>query len=240
MDLKRLFAALLVVNLLAALILPCAGLAAEARGTVTIAVGTASAVPGSQEAATVPVFIEAGAAYEAHSLDIILDFDPAMLMVTGVSNGSLWYELPDDAQMTCDYRSHPGRVFITVLCPTQGFSGSGVLKNIKFVMAEGCAVDQLVTLTVNEFVCFPPDGAPQDIPHAVQNGAVTVAGQSSVLIGDVNLDGDVTFADVSELYSILTGVSTPSDESMLAADVNDDGEVTFADVSVLYDFLIRG
>lgn len=422
MNIKRLLSALLAI-LVMPVLLPVHGLAAaHTDSAVIIAAGSAAACPGSSAVASVPVYIEAGSAYEAHSLDIVIEYDPDMLQIKSVPSGAFWNELPDDAIKSCDFRSSPGRVFITVLCPNEGFTGGGVLKNIYFVMTENCTEDQPVTVTVNEFVNFPASGSAVDIPYTVQNGSVDLMGynehdfnkllaflcnedeygfingikvdasfephdphtwgniewtpymgelhlfgigyasrglcgeldlegcealasldinnnhitglnisgcsalesidcfgcrlseidltscpllsqnviraqgggtvgyfelmgeraaqavpddgftfegwyyngalistQAAIdcsaypgvitavftggagpLIGDVNLDGDVTFADVSELYSIMTGVGNPSAESMAAADVNMDGDVTFADVSALYDFLIHG
>jgi len=53
--------------------------------------------------------------------------------------------------------------------------------------------------------------------------------------GDVNGDGQVTIADVTELIdSLLSGLEVPLD----AADVNGDGQVTIADVTELIDMLL--
>ncbi len=60
------------------------------------------------------------------------------------------------------------------------------------------------------------------------------------LFGDVNCDGEVTFSDVSALYSYLIGGSPLSEQGLINADVNGDGEVTFADVSALYSYIIGG
>lgn len=58
----------------------------------------------------------------------------------------------------------------------------------------------------------------------------------SVPEGDVNLDGVVTAADVTEIYNYLLN----GDETYKSTcDVNGDGEITAADVTALYDILLE-
>jgi hypothetical protein len=61
----------------------------------------------------------------------------------------------------------------------------------------------------------------------------------SVLIGDVNNDGEVSIGDVTALIDHLLG-STTSNINLAAADVNNDSEVTIADVTALIDRLLSG
>ena len=67
---------------------------------------------------------------------------------------------------------------------------------------------------------------------AVDNVSITAKPTQT---GDVNGDGQVTIADVTELIdSLLSGLEVPLD----AADVNGDGQVTIADVTELIDRLL--
>ena len=173
MTTKRIIAALLAALLLPALSVAAGAAVHNDTGAVTVYVGTAGgAVPGSSTAVSVPVGLEADGAYEAHSLDIVVEYDPDQLTVKSAPSGAYWSQLPDDATKSCDFRSCPGKVFITVLCPTEGFSGGGVLKNLNFVMNEGCTQDQPVTVSVNEFVYYPVSGAAVEVPYVTENGAV--------------------------------------------------------------------
>ena len=61
----------------------------------------------------------------------------------------------------------------------------------------------------------------------------------SVLIGDVNNDGEVSIGDVTALIDYLLG-GTVSNINLAAADVNSDSEVTIADVTALIDKLLSG
>ena len=63
-------------------------------------------------------------------------------------------------------------------------------------------------------------------------------GEPEKVLGDVNLDGAVTAADITALYDILLGTISPDDQLIALADVNRDGTLTAADVTLLYDILL--
>ena len=63
-------------------------------------------------------------------------------------------------------------------------------------------------------------------------------GEPEKVLGDVNLDGAVTAADITALYDILLGTISPDDQLIALADVNSDGTLTAADVTLLYDILL--
>lgn len=60
------------------------------------------------------------------------------------------------------------------------------------------------------------------------------------LVGDANLDGTISFADVAALYNlILTGGGITA-ELQYVCDVNGDGSIGFADVAALYNYVFAG
>lgn len=63
-------------------------------------------------------------------------------------------------------------------------------------------------------------------------------GEPEKVLGDVNLDGAVTAADITALYDILLGTISPDDQLTALADVNNDGTLTAADITLLYDILL--
>ena len=68
------------------------------------------------------------------------------------------------------------------------------------------------------------------------NFSYSIAGGPDVLVGDVDVDGQVSIADVTALIDILlTGSEAPA-----AADVDGDGQVSIADVTSLIDILLTG
>ena len=67
---------------------------------------------------------------------------------------------------------------------------------------------------------------------------VTLTGNGvDVLIGDVNLDGEVSINDVTALIDYLLGINGEYID-INAADVNNDGEITINDVTALIDILL--
>ena len=71
--------------------------------------------------------------------------------------------------------------------------------------------------------------------NIVLNGAFTA---SSTLLGDVNLDGAVTFADIGPLFDLI--FSGDPNPFQLEADVNQDGVISFADIAPLFDLIFSG
>ena len=63
-------------------------------------------------------------------------------------------------------------------------------------------------------------------------------GKPEKVLGDVNLDGSVTAADITALYDILLGTISSDDQLIALADVNNDGTLTAADITLLYDILL--
>ena len=61
---------------------------------------------------------------------------------------------------------------------------------------------------------------------------------SSVLPGDVDLDGRVTFSDVSALYMYMLGLSELSPEALANADFNGDGQINYVDITDLNMYLL--
>ena len=68
-------------------------------------------------------------------------------------------------------------------------------------------------------------------------GAVRQIVMTSTLRGDVNLDGEVTVADVNAVIDVILG--SDSDEDLRQrADVNRDGEVSVADINSVIDIIM--
>ena len=55
----------------------------------------------------------------------------------------------------------------------------------------------------------------------------------SIVIGDVNVDGEVNIADVNAVIEIIL-----TDGSISTADVNGDGEVNIADINAILDHIL--
>ena len=70
------------------------------------------------------------------------------------------------------------------------------------------------------------------------NGAVRQILTVSSLPGDVNLDGEVTVADINAILSLILGADADP-ELFKRADVNRDGEVGIADVNRVIDIILN-
>lgn len=70
------------------------------------------------------------------------------------------------------------------------------------------------------------------------NGAVRQIVMTSSLFGDVNLDGEVSIADVNAVLDVILGGGSDDQELLERADVNRDGEVTVADVNAIVDVIV--
>ena len=69
------------------------------------------------------------------------------------------------------------------------------------------------------------------------NGAVRQIVITSFLRGDVNLDGEVTVADVNAVIDVILG-NASDPELRHRADVNGDGEVGLADINSVIDIIV--
>ena len=68
-------------------------------------------------------------------------------------------------------------------------------------------------------------------------GAVREIAITSVLKGDVNLDGEITIADINAIIQVILGGQV-SDDLRGRADVNEDKEVTVADINSVIDLIV--
>jgi alpha-tubulin suppressor-like RCC1 family protein len=103
-------------------------------------------------------------------------------------------------------------------------------------------------LTANDVLRYNP--ATQRVYWAVKNGDKSIkicsldpeqvwGSGSSVMLGDVNGDGELDIGDVNLLYMYVRSKATLTGDALLAADVNDDGDIDIGDVNMLYMY-IRG
>ena len=69
------------------------------------------------------------------------------------------------------------------------------------------------------------------------NGAVRQIVMTSILLGDVNGDGEVSVADINVIIDIILG-GTADAEMTQRADVNRDGEITVADINDVIEMML--
>lgn len=233
--LKRVFVA--VLSLLVALAaLPAGGALAQGETPVIFQICSAEGVsPG--DTVSLPLLIDCASGYTAHCIRLRVTFDPQMLTACSVSPGEVWNGLPMDSMKMCSLKT-PGAVDISILCPTDGMSGTGCLCYINFQVAEGCADAQFIGLEVFEFFCSPVEtGLQQDLEHIEIDGVIGIA-SGIALPGDANNDGEVNYLDISYMYLFVIGESELPEQGVVNADFNGDGIISYLDISDLYMFLI--
>ncbi len=72
----------------------------------------------------------------------------------------------------------------------------------------------------------------------VDNVQVIEAEIAVTVLGDVNCDGTVTFADITVLYAAIVGTGTIGEQGIVNADADGDGALGFNDVSALYKIIL--
>lgn len=72
---------------------------------------------------------------------------------------------------------------------------------------------------------------------ALSSGAVRQITMTSTLRADVNLDAEVSIADVNAVIDVIVG-GNAEDDLLQRADVNGDGEVSIADINAIIDAIL--
>jgi hypothetical protein len=126
------------------------------------------------------------------------------------------------------------RVFISSMS-TASFSGnSGAIMTIR--MTASIDFHGPATIFLKNTICAEPIGT----KHVLQDENCTVSSiAGSVMLGDVNGDGNVNISDVTALIDdLLSG--NASYVNLTVADCNQDGSVNISDVTTLIDYLLSG
>lgn len=141
--------------------------------------------------------------------------------------------------------------WITDQWKDSGFDVNKVALTAALLDANGVAVDSVTAIPVNVSrtnylnmsITVPRGMTTAALRFAswkanVNNcGAVREIAITSVLKGDVNLDGEVTIADINAIIQVILGGQV-SDDLRGRADVNEDKEVTVADINSVIDLIV--
>ena len=141
--------------------------------------------------------------------------------------------------------------WITDQWKDSGFDVNKVALTAALLDANGVAVDSVTMIPVNVSrtnylnmsITVPRGMTSAALRFAswkanVNNcGAVREIAITSVLKGDVNLDGEVTIADINAIIQVILGGQV-SDDLRGRADVNEDKEVTVADINSVIDLIV--
>lgn len=112
------------------------------------------------------------------------------------------------------------------------YSGnSGALVTLDVIASENFEGPVVISLRNSLFTTV----AGIEVPFDDESCTVTL--KPTVIVGDVNGDGNVTISDVTALIDLLLGGGTINNP---AADCNGDTNVTISDVTALIDYLLSG
>ena len=96
-------------------------------------------------------------------------------------------------------------------------------------------VERDVVISTNSRLIFSTPASDPDSGGIIIDSVSVICVQAVPLLGDVNLDGSVTFADIAPFIAILQGGTF-----LAEADVNQDGVVDFADIPAFIAILQAG
>ena len=172
---------------------------------------------------SIPLMIEDAA--NAGAVDVTLTFDPTVVTVTGVEDGS----------MDCTYSNlenvADGWIRIgAIQGDSPGLDGEYALVYVDFEpVGEGAMCDLVIEVTTYKEAT--PEGAAMN--YTTSNGIYT-----SSLNGDVNGDGVVDIADANYLAKAVIGIAGYEDLDNAAADVDGSDNVDMADAAYLAKYVI--
>ena len=143
--------------------------------------------PGSE--ITLPFTISGD--YEAHLMNIALNYDTSVLTLTGFENGEVLNSV-EDAIIVVDSETVPGSIRLGVVMPTDGMTAEGVIANLKFKVSDKFTEPTVIEVNVTEFGYMPVGAAnAEPIPFTATNGIVTPGsvGPNPPVTGAVSLAG---------------------------------------------------
>jgi hypothetical protein len=141
---------------------------------VVITMGSEYEVPGGS-VITLPLTIEGE--YEAHTMNIALNYDPEVLTVLGVELGEVLTSV-EDAIVIVDYETIPGTICIGVVMPTEGLTLEGAIVNVTFQVCDDFTEATPVEVVVNELAYMPVgETIAEPIEYTAIDGIVTPVGE---------------------------------------------------------------
>ncbi|MCR5808074.1 MAG: choice-of-anchor J domain-containing protein, partial [Clostridiales bacterium] len=179
----------------------------------------AELVMGSAEAAggeIVELPLTISGDYEAHIINVEIHYDPAVLGLVSVENGSL---IPDDAFTSIDTETE-GVIYVGFVCSSDGVTGEGELVVLTFQVAEEFTEETPVEIDVKQLGYMPiGENEPTPIEFTSENGKVTPKDETM----------HATFTMGSE-YEV-----SPSTEVTLPLTVDGNYEAHIINLTITYD-----
>jgi len=113
--------------------------------------------------------------------------------------------------------------------PDQGEVGAGYSESIDIIFSSEGLTNGEYTANMN----ISSNGGSATLPVML-----TVTGGSSVVVGDVNMDGNINVQDIILLVNIILDILNPTPDQFEAADLNADGIINVLDVIALVNIIL--
>ena len=113
--------------------------------------------------------------------------------------------------------------------PDQGEVGAGYSESIDIIFSSEGLTNGEYTANMN----ISSNGGSATLPVTL-----TVTGGSSVVVGDVNMDGNINVQDIILLVNIILDILNPTPDQFEAADLNADGIINVLDVIALVNIIL--
>ncbi|MDR1563469.1 MAG: Ig-like domain-containing protein [Oscillospiraceae bacterium] len=157
-----------------------------------------------------------------------VSFDTTKLQLLSVEDKGLF---GDSAFLSSPNYASPYVLFWNDSLATVDYTANGAIATLKFKVLGGASLGE-TPISVSYLIGDIHNTAADPVPFLTQNGSVIV---QSVLLGDVDGDGEITLKDATLLARWLA--NWPGDISQAAADIDGDGEITGLDLTLLNRFL---
>jgi hypothetical protein len=115
------------------------------------------------------------------------------------------------------------------MSPDQGEVDAGSSESIEVIFSSEGLTNGEYTANMN----ISSNGGSATLPVML-----TVTGGSSVVVGDVNMDGNINVQDIILIVNIALGTLEPTSDQAEAADLNSDGIINILDVIALVNIIL--
>ena len=235
---KKILSLVLALALTLALGIPAlAADAEEALPQITLTASADKAAAGKTVTLTLSL---TGALTDISSFEYYIHYDPTVVTLTeskaGAASGLVKIGTPPDANYAKTEKNAAVTVSAVKLADNGKFSVSaGTVAELTFTVNQDAAEDTSAGFALEKLAVCDSTFEETAVPVKTETAPVVKVG-SSILLGDVNGDGEIDNLDANMIFRFYNGKVTLTDEQLAAADVNGDGEVDNLDANMVFRF----
>ena len=237
---KKILSLVLALALTLALGIPAlAADAEEALPQITLTASSETAAAGKTVTLTLSL---TGELKDISSFEYYIHYDPTVVTLTGSKTGAASELVKIGTPPDANYKKSDTDAAVTVSAVKLEDNGkftmtAGKVAELTFTVNEKAEKDASAGFKLDKLGVY--DSTFEETAVPVNNEpAPTVTVGSSILLGDVDGDGDVTNNDAAMVYGNYLGKFPFNSAQTAAADVDGDGEVTNNDAALIYGFYL--